>query len=424
MLKVIQNVAQWAVVPFIYFGSLKAALGIGLFTSPSLESLLLYWLPGVVAVVTVSLNYGRAITQFDVSSVKASDIQPDPIAKNFDLLRLGYSDRAAYLMSELAYFAYLTPNDFYKLNIDEGITKILENKDHLTADKIRSYLGRYEDSDAFKEILSHLKAVNIEYKEFRQVDSAEYYVLTGVSNRKKFVVFSFRGTDKNVKDWLLNANAKPKGDKAGNVHLGFYDSFQNILQQHLVDDIQYYVNGETKPTIVFLTGHSQGGVFAQMAAQQISEDVRKVCYTFGAPRFADYQYFRFYKTPVYRVVNSADIVPRLPTNLLIQLLTGVLIVIKRALTSSSSNQHPMLDKVIQFLEKMSLYRHWGDLRYLTDMKSGNTKQIEVYVAPVFLDRLRWFMNSIKINPRSTISSHSMKIYRNKLKEIAKYRNDR
>ena len=76
---------------------------------------------------------------------------------------------------------------------------------------------------------------------------------------------------------------------------------------------------------------------------------------------------RFLKTPVYRIVNSSDIVPRVPPGAgmmgLVLLVQGV-----SWLTRFASPVSSAFDKLEEFLDKLNGYRHFGDLRYLSDVR--------------------------------------------------------
>ena len=110
------------------------------------------------------------------------------------------------------------------------------------------------------------------------------------------------------------------------------------------------------PLPLFITGHSLGGALALLATRLIAPDVTGACYTFGAPRIGNYEFFRFIKTPVYRVVNSADVVPRVPPGAVMRLLTHA---VKGAswLTGFVPPVSLLFDKIEELLDKLNGYRH-------------------------------------------------------------------
>ena len=140
-------------------------------------------------------------------------------------------------------------------------------------------------------------------------------------NEPAYLVLAFRGTEKKVSDWLTDVRCTPTVDGQSKVHTGFFEAFETetdssgrtalqIVKALLAGPDANGNNGEPLP--LFITGHSLGGALALVATRRLAPDVDGACYTFGAPRVGNYEYFRPIKTPVFRVVNSSDIVPRVP----------------------------------------------------------------------------------------------------------------
>lgn len=65
------------------------------------------------------------------------------------------------------------------------------------------------------------------------------------------------------------------------------------------------------------------GALALLATRLAALDVNGACYTFCAPRVRNHEYFRSVKAPAYRIVNSGDIVPRVPRALPLALVLVV-----------------------------------------------------------------------------------------------------
>ena len=95
----------------------------------------------------------------------------------------------------------------------------------------------------------------------------------------------------------------------GRLHSGFkkqYDDVADRVEMVLDDE-------EVREKPLFITGHSLGGAVAAIAARRLSADRQiAACYTFGAPRVGTEEWVSRIKTPIYRIVNSADPVPTLP----------------------------------------------------------------------------------------------------------------
>ena len=120
----------------------------------------------------------------------------------------------------------------------------------------------------------------------------------------RFVVLVFRGSH-DLRDWLTNAETWPVPwpPAPGLVHDGFRDAFNSV-----VDEMDRVLAGFPCPA--FYTGHSLGAALATLAAHHRRP---QAVYTFGSPRVGDADFLAaFAGIPVYRVVNSRDVVATLP----------------------------------------------------------------------------------------------------------------
>jgi hypothetical protein len=89
----------------------------------------------------------------------------------------------------------------------------------------------------------------------------------------------------------------------GQVHQGFYDSIRTIRPE-----LGIRVDRAKGP--VWATGHSLGAALATLAGALLTP-VRAVL-TFGGPRVGDRTFAEHYATPLWRIVNNSDLVPRIP----------------------------------------------------------------------------------------------------------------
>ena len=227
---------------------------------------------------------------------------------------------------------------------------------------------------------------------------------------------AFRGSEKKVEDWLTNADAAPSlKKKHGKVHSGFYEDFLGVKDEveKRVDAIRAKY-GDGIP--IYFTGHSLGGAVATIAAKELRPDGNAACYTFGAPRIGDYDYFDMMKTPVYRIVNSSDIVPRVPPGAVTVVYT-LLIDILCALLSRSPDAVAILRAAEDWLNKLKDYRHFGDLRFLTDVATGRFDEVKLLRNPSYLDVVQWFWRHVLVSFGMPIKSHGMTIYRKKLAQV-------
>ncbi|MEW5250492.1 lipase family protein [Microbulbifer sp. 2201CG32-9] len=137
---------------------------------------------------------------------------------------------------------------------------------------------------------------------------------------------AFRGTEKSWADVKtdLRFNMVPPGEYLRGVtwprgavaHAGFTEGLASVvagLEEHL----KPYA---ARDYPIFFTGHSLGGALANLACLHFEQLFRSeigcnpiaACYTFGAPRLGNAALMGLCKTPVYRYVNAADPVPKLP----------------------------------------------------------------------------------------------------------------
>lgn len=122
-------------------------------------------------------------------------------------------------------------------------------------------------------------------------------------NEDPIQIIAFKGTD-SIQDWIGNLKLIPEQWKTGGyVHSGFLDAYH--LLEHYV-----HITTDTISNVI-LTGHSLGGALALLAATTIPEKVHSI-YTYGMPRVGDNDFCHQLKhLPIYNLVNSKDIVPKL-----------------------------------------------------------------------------------------------------------------
>ena len=68
------------------------------------------------------------------------------------------------------------------------------------------------------------------------------------------------------------------------------------------------------------------------------------------------------------------------------------------------------------------YRHFGDLRYLSDVAEGRFKDVRLLQNPPAIDRVMWAFSRMAKSVLVPLKSHNMNIYRKKLLSVANDRN--
>ena len=351
--------------------------------------------------------------------------------------RPAYSDRMAYVLAEMSSLAYYKFEDADKY-IDSAAKRIVANELNLNnEDAVRGFLEefsadligkRHLNTSGFRDVL---KKAGFELLDTINVADTQGFACKRIaSDEEPYVVIAFRGTESKIDDWLTDVRAVPTQDGVTKVHSGFLkalitntgDDRKTALER--VEEI--LTNPETKddynePLRVFVTGHSLGGALALLSTKLLASDINGACYTFGAPRIANYEFFEQVKTPVYRIVNSSDIVPRVPPGALLVLLL-MLVRMLSWLTRWIPVVPVLLDNLEGFLDKLNGYRHFGDLRFLTDVATGRFQEVKLLRNPPAIDRVLWFWKRLKYSVSTPVQSHSMNLYRKKLLAIACSRN--
>lgn len=350
------------------------------------------------------------------------------------LERPAYSDRMAYVlaeMSDLAYYEFEGPGGtvldavkrFKRLEQDEEGT--LERFFEEFSRELMG--GRALSTDFLRDLLEAA-----DFDLLRTIDVGETQGFACRRNRPgepPYVVVAFRGTEKKVSDWLTDARAMPTERGDSKVHTGFLEAFTEVRdndQKTVEDRVREILNSKDalsesgEPLPVFLTGHSLGGALALIATRQLVPNVNGACYTFGAPRVANYEFFREVKTPVYRVVNSSDIVPRVPPGAINIVLLGAVKGIGW-ITAALGPISDLIGKLERLLDRLNGYRHFGDQRYLTDVATGRWSDVRLLRNPPAIDRVIWMWKHLAASLFVPLKAHSMSIYRKKLRYIASQR---
>ncbi|HHC6556644.1 TPA: lipase family protein [Vibrio parahaemolyticus] len=341
-------------------------------------------------------------------------------------------------LSDFAYQKFEVSQDYFEKFAEEA-KKAVGADEKQAIDKVISHYKEdlspiiYPNKSHYgiSDFKSSLKSAGFSYCKTFNREGIQGFVCEYSTIKPEFIAVVFRGTEKNIEDWLTNVNARPvpievknnstiNSEKTSKVHGGFYNGYLRV-KTDIEDILAERIKGKDIP--VFFTGHSQGGALATIAARELSQDHRyenSACYTFGCPRVADYRYFEFMKTPVYRVVNSSDIVPTMPPGVWAMLLVR-LIEMSSHLLSAARVPTTLVEALKEFIGDYQDYRHFGDLRYLTDVNSKQFDRVMLLRNPHMIDSVLWFWRRVAISLGMPARQHSMTIYRKKLEKVAENR---
>jgi hypothetical protein len=261
------------------------------------------------------------------------------------IYRAAYSDRTAWIMASMAHLAY----------------------------------DRFEDSRIARKLFiaklqgGGFKLIKTFYA--KETDTQAFLA----QSEDGYAVLAFRGTEVSKRqDVKIDAQAMRVSVLEGRIHSGFrtaYDSVAKEIEKSVLklNDVPLYI-----------TGHSLGAALATVATQSLEHHIKiremiAACYTFGSPRVGDIHYDIEFKSPIYRVVNTTDVVTVIPL-----LAMG--------------------------------YVHIGDIRYLGRVDGEFRRGIP------FLQRGYLFVLTMFKFFGPVVGDHAIAEYRRKLEAIAQQRN--
>ena len=340
------------------------------------------------------------------------------LAKKMPSYRKAYSDRMAWLMAYMSELAYLK---FDKPDLDEDITlklvgRALKGVRKGTTARIVGAIQRhygYDHEAERKKLARSLEQVGWTLAETISVNATQAFV----AYNDEYAVLAFRGTEADrIGDIKADAKAvQTTCPMGGRVHQGFQDQYEDV--EDVIEAALDRDNVKGKP--LFITGHSLGGAVATIGTRRL-DATRQVaaCYTYGSPRVGTEEWVGRLKSPVYRIVNSADPVPMVP-------LGGTTIAILAKGLRALGRTVPFLRVTVwlgDWIERtMRGYAHSGNMRFLTNCSDGDFSKTELLYAVSWSRRVRGLLNGSKPWGK-VLGDHGIKIYRQKMLNVANKRN--
>jgi len=286
--------------------------------------------------------------------------------------RAAYSDRTAWLMAKMSKLAYLP----------------------------------FEKDDT--ELTSVLRQAGFSLvKTFNQGGTQAFLAKR---DSDKIAVLSFRGTQtegltiETFFDVFTDLYATMRVDQNNvKTHKGFFSAFQGI-KAAVLQQIQSLADYG-----LYVTGHSLGGALALIATSEINSDNLGACYTFGSPKVGNEEFDDEIKAPIYRVINSFDVVPFLP-------FTPIMLPLFWLIKKKVKN-----DKIKILADDFSEYQHHGDMRFLTNVAvNAEAKVLTEY--PELNRSLNLIRLSFTVAKDIGVRHHSLDAYCEKLAGWALKRN--
>ena len=333
--------------------------------------------------------------------------------------RQAYSDRKAWLMAymaELAYLKYDEPSADSELAV-ELLTRALKRAKRDSADTLIAAVRRRYDYDheaQCRELERSLGQIGWSLLDTFSTNGTQGFV----AYSERFAALAFRGTEANrMSDIKADAKAvQTTCPTGGRVHSGFKEQYDDVASR--VEDL--LDRDEVKGKPLFITGHSLGGAVATIAARRLTAEHRvAACYTYGSPRVGTEDWVAQIKTPIYRIVNSADPVPMVPFSgtFMFWLAKGL-----RAVGRLLPWVGGAMVWAGDWLERtMSGYAHAGNMRFLTNSKDGDLSNVELLYTVSWGRRFRGALTGI-IPAAKVLSDHGIALYRRKMMAVAERRN--
>lgn len=254
----------------------------------------------------------------------------------------------------------------------------------------------------------------------------------------KAVILAFRGTAGMLDVWTdaRAAQSKPmfvRKNKHCRLHSGFWKAYKSVR-----DDIEPRLSALADAGYnIYFTGHSLGGALATLAAGFSDHANNAACYTQGQPRVGDLSFGWSIRTPIYRVINSTDVVPLVPGELGVSSAAQLPIQLARSLLALrylfkwqkfvDTGVYPLIRQVRSLVVPGS-FHHTGDERYLPYAKahkdnhewSYSKQELGVYTCVESMTRLAWLLRNLweqKSLLHTFAAPHSSDRYFAKLKHI-------
>lgn len=326
-----------------------------------------------------------------------------------------YNDHTSWLMASMAQAAYIKFEDPQK-DLDKIAEKLLRVtelkkirrilKDQII-DNISFYRGKRQGEKKLRETLYKAK-----FELIKPFDEGGTQGFIAKSINDKIAVLAFRGTQAtNLKDIITDLNFFLKDQDGARAHKGFLNAFECV--KHEIKEILQ----ELTDYNIYITGHSLGGALALVATRALQlEKFENIaaCYTFGSPRVGNEDFGSTITTPVYRIVNTLDIVPRLPPGIIVEVSVDILRLLKGFVFSSPLE---WLAKKID--DGGGGYRLYGDMRYLTDCEKEDYSDIQLLRNITLFARVRRFLKNRRMKFwNRLISDHNIDLYCKKLGKYA------
>ena len=242
------------------------------------------------------------------------------------VMRAAYSDRMAWVLASMSQLAYE--------HFEEG-----GRAKELLLEKMKG--GGFKWIDGFISTVTDTQAFLVAKDDW------------------SYAVLAFRGTEvTKTKDIITDLKASMISSVVGRIHKGFVSAYESV-EPEIIKSL-----AKVEGIPLYITGHSLGAALATLATQQLEQNnvFRQqiaACYTFGSPRVGNAEFDKDFKSPVYRVINTTDIVTVIPLLVMGYIHVGDIRFLERAPGEFRRGYIPFLQRLFFFV--MGIFRLFGPL---------------------------------------------------------------
>ncbi len=331
----------------------------------------------------------------------------DLLNKSIPAYRKAYSDRSCWLMACLSELAYIKFNPLLatataKKYFVKQIEALIDDSRIKSLEKLVALI-QYDANKEKEKLIKEVQSLRLELLQTFDCNGTQAILVKSIDD---FLILAFRGTEaSSIKDIKADCDARLiTCDSGGKVHQGFEQAYAQVACE-----IENALAQYEQQLPLFITGHSLGGALATLAAKKLRYKKIAACYTFGAPRAGNETWISNIKTPIYRIVNSADCVTMVPPNGSVIDIVAVVV----GFFSSAAKKY--------VLHNFAGFSHGGNMRYLTNCAPGSYADVQLLYSVDLLRRcIGWYKKQLSFS--KIMSDHSIAVYRKKLTVVARNRN--
>lgn len=308
-----------------------------------------------------------------------------------------YDDKLTWLTASIAELSYMYFDPL--LSIDLQKEQFFKKASQLIG---KEKVHKFNDEESTP--VQNLSPLNMELiRVFNKQDMQAILVRCN-----DFIVLSFRGYKGfSLKEAvaILDSQLIPC-NTGGRAHKGFSEEFVAIGADIQIAINQNVLAGKT----LLICGHGLGAALATIAAKKlIYKNNIAACYAFGSPRVGNSKWISGIRVPLYRLVNTEDLVTTIPLNYIAIEILGALIKFIPVVGDTLENY---------MLANFDGYAHAGKAYYLSNCKDVSCDDVKLMDSPNVIFIITSLWRNKRIPWKGIFVNHKIDFYRKKLEILA------